>query len=320
MIALLLEENILRKDSMKVAVCMSGLLRTYEVTAKNIIENLFEPNDVDLFVYAECQNNNRKIEETIETVNETYKDFIVKSEIKKFNFKAELDTMGLEWWKHSNYAHATEGHRKCDKSNNLRIQYEKENNIKYDVVVRLRADFELVGGIINIDDLTFDKTEKTAYVYGGIKNLNIPSRNNHHTIQRCISEGHIPADNLEENPYYTSSIWDGFMIADPETINIANQLKDNYLFSSYTSKKCGHYGPKNSKNPEAKLLTHLHKNNVTVKTLAYALGEEKTFVLRRTPEFTWTSGPWDIHPEIIESKKEQIIISKRKFERKKDAP
>ena len=305
---------------MKVAVCMSGLLRTYEITSKNIIENLFKPNDVDLFIYAECQDSNRKIEDTIETVNDIYKDFIVKSKITKFNPKAELNTMGLEWWNYPQHSHATEAHRKCCECDNLRIQYEKENNIKYDIVVRLRPDFELVGGILNIDDLTFDKNQKTAYLYGGVRNLNMPSRNNHHTIRRCATEGRVLIDNWQKNPYFTSSVWDGFMIADPETINIANQLKDNYLFSSYTSKKCGHYGPKNSKNAEAKLLTHLHKNNVTVKTIAHALGEEKTFLLRRTLEETWTSGLWDIHPEIIESKKQEIIISKRKFERKRDDP
>lgn len=116
---------------MKIAVCFSGLTRNFEDTFSYFKKNLFSINDVDVFVYGSPNKNGYK--QNLEKIQELYKpkkivlnESIFYDEIdKKYNFK---DPLGKFWYN-------------VLSANNLKIEYEDENNFKYDYVFRMRFDY-----------------------------------------------------------------------------------------------------------------------------------------------------------------------------------
>lgn len=152
---------------MKIAVCLSGHMRTYRETAASLHENLLIPlaeNDhYDVFIYA-CRENDMSAnclknpdksplkptlltEEDIRLISEIYQP-------KKLVFDDNIDPTGL------GRQPMLRRIGMCDK---LRISHEKELNINYDLVIRARHDTFFVE---KFDPLKIEHNEITFLKYG----------------------------------------------------------------------------------------------------------------------------------------------------------
>ena len=134
---------------MKVAVNFSGQFRFYDKPVQSIIQNLLDPYDCDVFCYFSnnISNNYDDVsdQEIIEKTNKKLGSKLKKLQIsgKEHNptgdgsFASDfLKTIEL-------YGNVHPRNRKMELCDNLRKQYEKDNNFKYDIVVNLRPDFIL---------------------------------------------------------------------------------------------------------------------------------------------------------------------------------
>ena len=153
---------------MKIAICLSGFLRTWEYTKKSFIEQLLQDkdNEYDLFIHTYYQNlyeftagkkdvllTKKEIEDlfnglnirvlTIEDRNEILPSILKESEkyshVSNYNLQqlesSDKDSLSIPIGTRT-YDHLRKLHL-CNKS---RILYEQENNITYDLVVKTRFD------------------------------------------------------------------------------------------------------------------------------------------------------------------------------------
>lgn len=130
---------------MKIAVCFSGRTRNFEHTFPYFQKNFFENNNVDIFFYGSPNKNG--YEQNLESITNLYnpKKIVLNDEkyyediVKKYNFNISF----IKMW-HNIYH-----------SNNLRIEYENENNFKYDFVFRMRFDNFFLRSLSDVEiDLT----------------------------------------------------------------------------------------------------------------------------------------------------------------------
>ena len=138
---------------MKVAYCFSGHLRTFDKTYEKISKYILKifPGDIFIHTWDTLGNNSTKTwwsgdekygqkidDKIIDEVNRLYdpvkisieeQSKLLKHDFTKYNSsrKGEFQNTFSMW--HSIYS-----------SNKLRLEYEKQNHIKYDVVFRMRFD------------------------------------------------------------------------------------------------------------------------------------------------------------------------------------
>ena len=144
---------------MKVAYCFSGHLRTFDKTYEKISKNILKilPGDIFIHTWDTLGNNSTKAwwsgdekygqkidEKTIDELNRLYHpvktsieeqskllkhEKLLKHDFTEFNAsrQGEFQNLFSMWYSiHS--------------SNKLRLEYEKQNHIKYDIVFRMRFD------------------------------------------------------------------------------------------------------------------------------------------------------------------------------------
>lgn len=140
----------------KVALCISGHLRTFESNFKTIKEHILDKLDCDVFIHTwdmlgapfRAGDSNLHITDTkryVNTIQHLYqpKKLIIEGS-KQFNVPPIMHQR-------------SDGHRdivgilsmfyKIEECNKMRKEYEEENNIKYDFVIRFRADLWMDGPI-----------------------------------------------------------------------------------------------------------------------------------------------------------------------------
>jgi len=151
---------------MKIAICISGFLRTWEQTKKSFMEQLTKNADVDVFVHTYKQNlyeftaeekdtefteeNFRKLFEGVNLIALVAEDReaiypIITQESKRFENVSIYDYLQQESSdpdsKKVPIGIRTYDHlRKIHLCNELRKQYEKESGVQYDVVIKTRSD------------------------------------------------------------------------------------------------------------------------------------------------------------------------------------
>ena len=116
---------------MRIAVCFSGKTRNFEDTFPYFKLNLFNKFNTDVFVFS--SPNKYGYDYNLNKIKELYHpkkiilndDFFYENISKKYNFKDPLIQM---WYNIFN-------------SDKLRREYEKEENVKYDYVFRMRFDY-----------------------------------------------------------------------------------------------------------------------------------------------------------------------------------
>ena len=127
-----------------VAFCLSGSLRSLEYCYKNFMEMVYNPNkekfNIKLFYYIPDDDNKYKIE-LIKDLNPVVviKKDIILPEIKLYWFgrpdHCKIDNVsrgGLNGYLQQLFG--------IEKSYELMLKYEEENNIKFDIILRIRSD------------------------------------------------------------------------------------------------------------------------------------------------------------------------------------
>lgn len=161
---------------MKVAVCLSGHVRSFKDTHLSLHENLLRPlvgldGNYDVFIYT-CNVNDmsswclkRPSESSTKPVLLTQQDIVEVKEAycpKMMHVEDTDDPTGFD---------RLPMLRRIYGANELRKYYEKKNNIQYDVVVRARMDtFFLKCNHLVIDNVTENQVSVLKYgkSHGGI--------------------------------------------------------------------------------------------------------------------------------------------------------
>lgn len=137
---------------MKVALCMSGQMRTYKRCYGYLYENILHPLDPDVFIHTwknkgsttkTSPNRNHKSKVKKESLKKLYKPRSVK--IEKFENEWFLEKDGIivpeklmeatDHWKGS-----IPMFYKIKKCNDLKSIHEKEKDFEYDIVIKIRPD------------------------------------------------------------------------------------------------------------------------------------------------------------------------------------
>ena len=142
----------------KVAVQLCGHLRSYKDTYTSLKKNLLEPlkregYDVDVFIHSwtetdtsekswhNIEGNTRGKNVSKDDINKIYKFYNPKKvllenqlEVKNFELKEKFMNLPRQYSAIINSAYTK------FRVNELRLQYEKENNVKYDYVIQTRPD------------------------------------------------------------------------------------------------------------------------------------------------------------------------------------
>ncbi len=142
-----------------IAVLFTGQYRTFDKTYTHILNNLLKPNNAKAFIYCETDiyendflfllkqrwpeeyigkvccvqdSKTKEYEQILEYLLKN-KEALKKEYIEKFNYKYEYIQNGGSILEHYQYM-------KCF---DLMIKYEKEHNIKFDIIMRCRLDIVL---------------------------------------------------------------------------------------------------------------------------------------------------------------------------------
>lgn len=114
---------------MKVALLLTGNLRNYKDTYSGMKHYLLDELKPDVFFYGE--ENKEGVEQNIKDFTEMYKPVSFKINPRSYYENIQ--------YKHhiKNTHYSFYNVKKC---NDLRLEYQKQHNIKYDVVIRCRLD------------------------------------------------------------------------------------------------------------------------------------------------------------------------------------
>ena len=156
--------------NLRIALCLSGQPRGVPKSCEFVLQNLIQPNNItDIFMhtwYSENQTFDSSLGGNVGTWNsEADKIIIEQIKPKKIIFEEPND---FDQFKHlSNQPTAIQTRiasqfYSIQQANNLKKQYELENNFKYDIVIKTRLDLEYHHPVI-IKNLISDLTN-TLYV------------------------------------------------------------------------------------------------------------------------------------------------------------
>lgn len=150
---------------MKIAICFSGAIRSFKTCYPSIYKSIIQPLNPDIFMhlwsfgsdinkhknndkyktYHKLQNDECDIDYILKTANPI--KCIVENYSEIWEDKILNGCNGYEIIKNmnehdTNYAISAMGmYFKIYEANKLKTNYEKENNFKYDIVIRARLDF-----------------------------------------------------------------------------------------------------------------------------------------------------------------------------------
>ena len=137
---------------MKIALCFSGLTRTFKMCYQSYLDNIINLYDCDIFTVVSSDKNSADMD----LINQTRK-IIVENEPKHdekdyAKYKARrTNKYSIQGWLSQFW--------KIKMCHQLMLDYQKENSIKYDWVIRCRPDLKITR---KIDDLS--KLNK-EYIY-----------------------------------------------------------------------------------------------------------------------------------------------------------
>lgn len=135
---------------MRVALCISGLMRTAEIACPSIIKNLIEPLKCDVFVSTwnivgtgKHKDGTELFQQPLPTglvpqlFGDSLKKFIIHNydEVKPALTKYFYLSLNAMFWQ-------------IQQANFLRQEYEREHNFSYDLVVRARPDVSVLEPIL----------------------------------------------------------------------------------------------------------------------------------------------------------------------------
>lgn len=164
--------NVAPVTGLKVALCISGYLRTFDRTFQNLKQHVIDRLNPDIFIHTwdtvDCYGHSTPISQVFDRVNSLYrpKNIIIEtaSQFKsppEYNSRTDVPHRSSHWVMSMFY--------KIAKCNELKYNYEKING-KYDIVIRSRPDI-LFNSPLNI---TSNVNEGIVYLprYGNFGGLN----------------------------------------------------------------------------------------------------------------------------------------------------
>lgn len=173
---------------MKIAICLSGFIRTWEYSKVSFIKNLIQNLDCDIFIHTYRQNyyeyssvkkdiiyTEDEIKSMFDLIN--VKDIVIEDrdiikekieqDSKKYenitNYKIRIKESSDEIENYVNLGiRIYDQLRKIHLCNELRKEYQLKNNIKYDFIVKSRFD------VLYIDKIDWGLFNNENMVYNGI--------------------------------------------------------------------------------------------------------------------------------------------------------
>lgn len=173
---------------MKIAICLSGFIRTWEYSKVSFIKNLMQNLDCDIFIHTYKQNyyeyssvkkdiiyTEDEIKSMFDLIN--VKDIVIEDrdvikekieqDSKKYenitNYKIRIKESSDEIENYVNLGiRIYDQLRKIHLCNELRKDYQLKNNIKYDLIVKSRFD------VLYIDKIDWNLFNNENMVYNGI--------------------------------------------------------------------------------------------------------------------------------------------------------
>lgn len=173
---------------MKIAICLSGFIRTWEYSKVSFIKNLIQNLDCDIFIHTYKQNyyeyssvkkdiiyTEDEIKSMFDLIN--VKDIVIEDrdiikekieqDSKKYenitNYKIRIKESSDEIENYVNLGiRIYDQLRKIHLCNELRKEYQLKNNIKYDFIVKSRFD------VLYIDKIDWRLFNNENMVYNGI--------------------------------------------------------------------------------------------------------------------------------------------------------
>ena len=142
----------------KIAICISGYLRTFEECYPSISKNIIEGNDVDIFIHTYDKiGNSSGWRHPIDLTEDINMNFLESIPNIKVLAVQKWDNIKHKFQKFRKYQPAITNidviaciFYKIYMCNQLRKEYEIENNIKYDLIIRMRGD-QVFEKKINLD-------------------------------------------------------------------------------------------------------------------------------------------------------------------------
>lgn len=172
---------------MKIAVCLSGFIRTWEYSRVSFIKNLIQDLECDIFIHTYKQNyfehsaTEKDVVYTSDEILNMFKGFNVRDiviEDRDF-IKKEIEIKSKEYESVSNFKikikessddsdnyvnlgiRIYDQLRKIHLCNELRKEYQLKNHIKYDFIVKSRFD------VLYLDKVNWDTFTEENIVYNG---------------------------------------------------------------------------------------------------------------------------------------------------------
>lgn len=138
---------------MKIAICLSGHLRTYEKTYQSIYDQLLNKYDCDIFIstwknlgnikFAGGNDTEKSEFVDIETIKKIYNPISIvmdDAETESISNKLKKEYEGLKLGNGDKMSQLMIMMYKIWDVNRLKREYEEKNNLRYDVVIRGRFD------------------------------------------------------------------------------------------------------------------------------------------------------------------------------------
>ena len=178
---------------MKVAICMSGLARTFAKCYNSYLDNIINEYDCDVFIYVSKDSNS----DAMGLINSVNSVILEKDPI--------LDEKDYVKYKKRHRGYTVQGilqqYWKIKMCNDLMMDYQIEKNIKYDWVIRCRPDLMITRKIDDLNKLDKNKIHIPRYL----------------EVNKEINERIYP---LGDWKYSTDCLPDRFAIASPELMSI----------------------------------------------------------------------------------------------------
>ena len=142
----------------KIALCISGYLRTFEECYPTILKNIIQDNDVDIFIHTYNKIGNssgwRHPIDLSEDINMEFLESIPYIKMMRVenwdNIKYKFNEFKKIHPQTTNINVIGTIFYKIYMCNQLRKEYEIENNVKYDLIIRMRGD-QIFEKKINLD-------------------------------------------------------------------------------------------------------------------------------------------------------------------------
>ena len=199
----------------KIAMCISGYLRTFKECYPTIKKNIIDGNDIDIFIHTyDKWGNSSGWRHPIDLSEDIDMEFLESIPNIKLMAIQKWDNIKYQFEKFREFQPYITNINviatifyKVYMCNELRKQYEKENNIKYDLIIRMRGD-QIFEKKINLE-FPEDKILINAYPWGDEDFI-------HHYVGEDCGE---PGGRNE-----TEWMNDRFAVGTPENIDYLSEL------------------------------------------------------------------------------------------------